>query len=406
MTEGNCISVWVCREEKLVLGLSKRTSCADVIQVLLTDQDPQMGLYHAPQSYCIVEKWRGFERVLPNKTKIWRLWLAWDQEQKDVKFVLVKCDASLPSHAPRSAEARVVRSEQSECVTSGTTAASGVCPEKQRRIVRKAFRKLEKINKRRVRKDASCAERMETLVHLVLSQDHTIRQQVHRLQELDTAVELYEAKVHLERVQRHGANYVQDTYLENNDNETVKAEKLCSNQITLFEDYVATCEAVGRLQEEIRESEAQIDRVRAQIQQELQSSWMQRQVHLHGPLMEEEEEERLKTQLEASWYIGLRLDTDLGAVRGDLKIFEDKYTTRMQELVELLQEVNALDLTDVQSSVGTGRPRVDNYDVQTEWVEQARGLSKVHHLNDDDSDTGLSSLHSLDSDPAQWEAVV
>uniref|UniRef100_A0A3B3ZT20 Ras-associating domain-containing protein n=1 Tax=Periophthalmus magnuspinnatus TaxID=409849 RepID=A0A3B3ZT20_9GOBI len=385
----NHISVWVCRVEKLVLGLSKRTSCADVIRVLLKDQNPEMGLSHTPQSYCIVEKWRGFERVLPNKTKIWRLWLAWGQEQKNVKFVQVKCDASFSSHAPRSAEARVVRSKQSPCVTSGSIRDPvGVCPENQRRIVRKAFRKLEKINKRRARKDASCAERMETLVHVVLSQDHTIRQQVQRLAELDAEIELREAKVHLERVQRHGANYLQETYL-SGDAACVKTETFCSTKIKQFEDYLTTCEALVRLHEEISEHETQIDRLTAQIQVELHLHWMKRK---QQQLLLEEE--RIKTQLEASWYIGLRLETDLESVQDDLELSGDICAAKTKEIRDLLQKV---DLADVQNTEGGGIATVVSLGSQTEWVEQARGLSKAHDINDNDSDTGLSSLHSQDS---------
>uniref|UniRef100_A0A0E9SKA1 Ras-associating domain-containing protein n=1 Tax=Anguilla anguilla TaxID=7936 RepID=A0A0E9SKA1_ANGAN len=57
------ISVWVCREEKLVSGLSRRATCADVVRVLLEDQNLQQGasaamLSGSPQSYCVVEKWR------------------------------------------------------------------------------------------------------------------------------------------------------------------------------------------------------------------------------------------------------------------------------------------------------------------------------------------------------------
>uniref|UniRef100_A0A8C5EPH9 Ras-associating domain-containing protein n=1 Tax=Gouania willdenowi TaxID=441366 RepID=A0A8C5EPH9_GOUWI len=81
------VSVWVCREEKLVSGLTKRTTCSDV---------------------SVSAKWRGFERILPNKTKILRLWSAWGDEQENVRFVLVKNEASLPNNGPRSAEARVV----------------------------------------------------------------------------------------------------------------------------------------------------------------------------------------------------------------------------------------------------------------------------------------------------------
>ncbi|XP_006804856.1 ras association domain-containing protein 10-like [Neolamprologus brichardi] len=189
------ISVWVCREEKLVSGLTKRTTCADVVKVLLEDQNLQQGasaamLSGSPQSYCVVEKWRGFERILPNKTKILRLWSAWGDEQENVRFVLVKNEASLPNNGPRSAEARVVQSRESggpggllkgtarTCWTAAAAAAN-LSQEKQRRIVRKAFRKLDKMNKKKeqtVSKDKSSVEKMETLVHLVISQDHTIRQ--------------------------------------------------------------------------------------------------------------------------------------------------------------------------------------------------------------------------------------
>uniref|UniRef100_A0A8C6SJZ4 Ras association domain family member 10 n=1 Tax=Neogobius melanostomus TaxID=47308 RepID=A0A8C6SJZ4_9GOBI len=423
MAEENRLSVWVCREEKLVLGLSKRTSCADVIQVLLKDQTPKMGLSHAPQSYCIVEKWRGFERVLPNKTKIWRLWLAWGHEQNDVKFVLVKCNASLTSHTPRSAEARVVRSEQGPCVTNAPTQCPvGVCPEKQRRIVRKAFRKLEKINKRRARKDASCAERMETLVHVVLSQDHTVRQQVQRLAELDAEIELRETKVHQERVQRLGANYVQDAYLMSGDAACKRTKVPCTEKIEQFEEYVTICEALVRIQEDIKEREAAIDWLTWHIQEELHLCWMlrkQQQLHPRASLCDQSletgsghesqlllEEERIKIQLEASWYIGLRLETDLSAVSCDLELSQDINAAKTKTIEELLQKVKALDLVDLLNTEEEGKARVDSMDSQTEWFEQARGLSKMHEVNDDDSDTGLSSLHSQDSDQAHWEAVV
>ena len=41
------------------------------------------------------------------------------------------------------------------------------------------------------------------------------------------------------------------------------------------------------------------------------------------------------------------------------------------------------------------------------WVDQARGLSSTCIMNDDDSDTGLSSMHSQDSDnPPVCESLV
>lgn len=421
--EESKISVWVCREEKLVFGLSKRTSCADVVKVLLEDQNSHTA--SCSQSYCIVEKWRGFERILPNKTKMLRLWVAWGEEQSNVKFVLVRSDASLPNHGARSAEARVVLSRHSPCVTKGTKGSpmGGISPEKQRRVVRKAFRKLEKINKKRAQRDASCAEKMETLVHVVISQDHTIRQQVQRISELDADIERCEAKVHFDRIQRHGVNYVQDTYLVEaapTEGETVRS----AESVAKFEEYVRQCEEVLRLQEELREQEALIDMFTVQLQEELNHRWMQRRrEELQGkdaeapsPASENElllEEERIRTQLDASLYIGLRLNTDLEAIRSDLELTQEICGAREKEMRDLLEKVNSL---DIEGGTGYSHGTDDKMGMmmmmstlerKSEWVEQARGLSKAHSGNDDDSDTGLSSLHSQDSDSHPvWESLV
>ncbi|XP_010879357.1 ras association domain-containing protein 10 [Esox lucius] len=456
-SEESKISVWVCREEKLVSGLSKRTTCADVIKVLLEDQNLKQCVTAAmlsasPQSYCIVEKWRGFERILPNKTKILRLWGAWGEEQENVRFVLIKNEASLANHRPRSAEARVVLSKESPCVYKGTVRATmGFSPEKQRRIVRKAFRKLDKINKKRaqtVSNDTSCGEKMETLVHLVISQDHTIRQQVQRIKELDREIERYEAKVHFDRMKMHGINYVQDTYLVDAHPDTLcnpEGEKTSSAEsVAQFEEYTQRCEEVIRLQDELAEHEALMESITVEIQEELNQRWMnRRQEELTGnevePSSEEStmrvstthetytleleadtsseshlhlEEERIKTQLDTSLYIGLCLNTDLEATRNHLNLTQDILGAKEKEIRDLLEKVNSLDIEE------DGTPSEGNVcnsvvgeatmmEKRSEWVEQARGLSKTCNGNDDDSDTGLSSMHSQDSDnPPVSESLV
>ena len=72
------IVVWVCQEEKIVCGLTKRTTSADVIQALLEEHETTFGekrfLLGKPSDYCIIEKWRGSERVLPPLTRILKLW--------------------------------------------------------------------------------------------------------------------------------------------------------------------------------------------------------------------------------------------------------------------------------------------------------------------------------------------
>ncbi|XP_042352705.1 ras association domain-containing protein 10-like [Plectropomus leopardus] len=476
------ISVWVCREEKLVSGLTKRTTCADVVKVLLEDQNLQQGasaamLSGSPQSYCVVEKWRGFERILPNKTKILRLWSAWGDEQENVRFVLVKNEASLPNNGPRSAEARVVQSKESggpggvlkgtarTCWTAAAAAAN-LSQEKQRRIVRKAFRKLDKMNKKKeqaVSKDKGSVEKMETLVHLVISQDHTIRQQIQRIKELDREIERYEAKVHFDRIKRHGVNYVQDTYMVDSSTEAPassdckrKAERqdarCTAEAVAQFEEYARQCEEVVRLQEELTEREALVESITGEIQEELNRRWMKRRregreergaeaakdtdslaeemclAASDAPAVEPDveslsenecalEEMRIKTQLDTSLYIGLRLKTDLDAIRGDLDLSLALWETRESELLDLLAKVETMELEQVNSTLADdGKAELGAVSAEAEpesaekssvWVEQARGLSKACNTNDEDSDTGLSSMHSQDSDnPPVCESLV
>ncbi|KAG5830399.1 hypothetical protein ANANG_G00310210, partial [Anguilla anguilla] len=64
---GKEIQVWVRREEKTVCGLTKHTTCAEVVQALLEDRasrPPDAG-GAAPAEYCLLERWKGFERALP-----------------------------------------------------------------------------------------------------------------------------------------------------------------------------------------------------------------------------------------------------------------------------------------------------------------------------------------------------
>ncbi|XP_053418641.1 ras association domain-containing protein 10 [Nycticebus coucang] len=490
------ISVWICQEEKLVSGLSRRTTCSDVVRVLLEDgcrqrrrqrrgrrrgaagdppgpgelsepldedgEDdeealPQGMLCGPPQCYCIVEKWRGFERILPNKTRILRLWAAWGEEQENVRFVLVRCEASLPNAGPRSAEARVVLSRERPCPSRGAPARPNLAltQEKQRRVVRKAFRKLAKLNRRRQQQPpsscsstssstaSSCSsspqahegasvERMETLVHLVLSQDHTIRQQVQRLRELDHEIDRYEAKVHLDRMRRHGVNYVQETYLVGagielagpspgeQQQEVAAAEKETAaapvdgiTQAAALEELARRCEDLLRLQEQRVQQEELLERLSAEIQEELNQRWMRRrQEELaageelpeldggpDGELLLEQE--RVRTQLSTSLYIGLRLNTDLEAVKSDLDYSQQQWDSKDRELQGLLQTLHTLELKvspDGTPSSGDPLQEPGPQACTDVWVDQARGLAKSCSGNDEDSDTGLSSMHSQDSD--------
>ncbi|XP_028440256.1 ras association domain-containing protein 10-like [Perca flavescens] len=430
------ISVWVCREEKLVSRPTKQTTCTDVVKVLLEDQNLQQGtsadmLSGSPQSYCVVEKWRGFEMILPNKTKILRLWSPCGDEQDNVRFVLVKNEALLLNNGPRSAEARVVQTWESggpswlligtarTCLTAAAAAAN-MSQEKQRRIVRKAFRKLDKINKNKgqaVPKDKGSMEKIETLAHLVISQDHTIRHQIQRIKELDREIERYEAKVHFDRIKRHGVNYVQDTYMVDCSSEApaptdckLKAERqvarCTADTVVQFEEYARRCQEVVGLQEELTVSEALVESITGEIQEELNRRWIKQRredrvaevtkdtdsvveemclAASAAPAVESLSEnefalaERIKTHLDTSLYIDLRLKTDLDAIRGDLDLSLALWETRESELLDLLAKVETMEIEQVnnkltdddKAELGAVSPEVEpaSAEKSTVWVD-------------------------------------
>ncbi|XP_077420144.1 ras association domain-containing protein 10 [Vanacampus margaritifer] len=382
------ISVWVSAEEKLVVGLSKRTTCADVVKALLEDvNNPN---HHC---YCIVEKWRGLQRILPDRTRIWRLWVAWGEERDRVRFLLVGC-----TDATRSAEARVVLLGKPDLVSKWTPGASlaEVPLDRQRRIIRKAFRKLEKMQKKSP--SSHGAEKMQALAHLVVSQDHTIRQQALKMQQLDAEIERREAKVHLDRSRTHGVNYVQNTYL-------LEDAEGSSQELCTLEGFLHLCDVM--CQEELRKQEALADMLTMQIEEELNRHWMERrreeEAKTSASVVAEGDEmflkERLRRLLDATLSVGLRLRSDLEAIRGDLELSRQICSSREEQMRDLLEKINSLGSQDGADEAERMRMMMmSSLERKSEWVEQARGLSKCHIGNDDDSDTGLSSLHSQESD--------
>lgn len=156
-----------------------------------------------------------------------------------------------------------------------------------------------------------------------------------------------------------------------------------------------------------------LERLSAEIQEELNQRWMRRRQEelaareeplepdggLDGELLLEQE--RVRTQLSASLYVGLRLNTDLEAVKSDLDYSQQQWASKERELQGLLQTLHTLELTVApDGTLGSGGPSREArpQGCAEVWVDQARGLAKSCAGNDEDSDTGLSSMHSQDSD--------
>lgn len=86
------IAVWINGREKLLTGVSKSTTCQDIVRTLLEDD---LRIDKVPRAiiknFALYERWRDCERPLAPRTRVYKLWKAWGAEQENVKFTMKKC---------------------------------------------------------------------------------------------------------------------------------------------------------------------------------------------------------------------------------------------------------------------------------------------------------------------------
>ncbi|KAJ8393398.1 hypothetical protein AAFF_G00061200 [Aldrovandia affinis] len=156
LVPGKEIQVWVWQEEKIVCGITKHTTCVDVVQALLEDHrstpENRRAPLGEPAEFCLLERWKGFERALPPLTRILRLWNAWGDQRRFVQFVLVKAGECAPRSGNVSSRPKGALSKSRSRSTRGEQGPAqyvrSLPVDRQKRMVRKAFRKLEKIRDR------------------------------------------------------------------------------------------------------------------------------------------------------------------------------------------------------------------------------------------------------------------
>ncbi|XP_061085902.1 ras association domain-containing protein 9-like [Conger conger] len=360
---GREIQVWVQREEKTVCGLTKHSTCADVVQALLEDQgacaEPERG---AAADHCLLERWKGFERPLPPLTRILRLWAAWGDEQPFVQFALVRaCD-----RAPRPGDPAAGR-EAGERAPAEYARALPV--DRQRRMVRKAFRKLERIRERE-RAPPAGDGRVSGLVQVIISQDRALREQALRMRELD---------LEIERAER-GLGPAPDASPGN-----------CEPR---------PADELEQLDAQLERHRDLVERLSRDIDAELWGAWRAGGGGEEPPgpgggpraSADAAETERVRRELEQSMFCGLALHAQLAELERELELSGAVLGSQGQECEGLAAQLSALCLTDPADGAGTPC-----------WTESAAGRTELQKAlsqgdgADTDSDTGISSTHSQDS---------
>ena len=82
------IPIWVYDRPKWVSGITPATTCQDILGSLATAQSGSLIHPEDLKHLILTEKWRDVEKPLAKDSKILKIWSAWGDEQKFVKFIV------------------------------------------------------------------------------------------------------------------------------------------------------------------------------------------------------------------------------------------------------------------------------------------------------------------------------
>ncbi|XP_035788733.1 ras association domain-containing protein 10-like [Anopheles albimanus] len=220
------IPVWIKGEQRWISGVTDETTCADLIEVLVQQEQEQgtaSGQVAPPVSvkdYCITERWRQVEQVLDRETKIWQIWTAWGKAQPEVKFILRRADGS---HGTMANDRAAVAG-----ATATTTPIGGERDRDSGRgsptgsinsaIVRRKRHRAQKstfawMTHGQTIHPKSSKTSIERLMKLILEQGDIIQQQLSKLRDRELQISTIEEERHRLREREHGKNYLLETYL-------------------------------------------------------------------------------------------------------------------------------------------------------------------------------------------------
>lgn len=281
--DSNRLCVRIGSADKWITGLTKRTTCDDVIYALLkhTKKDGD-DLW----SYSMYERWRGVERQLSGRTKILKVWRAWGDQRHSVKLYVRK---------------------KSSCSSS------------------KRHKRRQPLQVHRV-------------VGRIIEQEKQIQDQMERLERLDSQIDKYETRSHLKRMQEDGNNYVQNSYWRSSSSssdERVDCLFPCIKSADL-QAYERMCDSLIKLQKQIDNEQSKFETLATSVL-----------------------DENLHYQLEKCCNLNNEQTRQLDDIELNLSFYSEELC-RKKDFLKILEEE----------------------------------LERDNKSADNDSDTGLSSLHS------------
>ncbi|XP_017767895.1 PREDICTED: ras association domain-containing protein 9-like [Nicrophorus vespilloides] len=190
-TSGEELPIWVRGEQRWVSGVVEETTCQDIIGVLLHDEENRGKQVGTVEDYHITERWRGVEQLLDPYANILHIWNAWGTAQPEVKISLRRIKNEGGSNLSRKSRYRSNASLLSE---------------------RSAFKTIHPKRLAALQNEKQPSS-TEELLKLVLAQGKVIRKQLKKLRHSEHQIGFLEDKTHKARIQKHGRNYLLETYL-------------------------------------------------------------------------------------------------------------------------------------------------------------------------------------------------
>lgn len=394
--EGKEIQVTVCNEDKVVCGVTKHTTCVDMIQALLEDHksvpESKRLLHGEPKDFCLVERWKGFERALPPLTRILRLWYAWGDQRPLIHFTLVKTSEFVPQNFKRGGKSKGAKPKRWEH-------GQPLPVERQKRMVKKAFRKLEKLHKES--KSTPGADEVDRMVQLILNQDQTIREQIQRMRVVDLDIEQFELQVQKEAESESSLAQACGQGLEAHSGEQLQ-------------EYLYTSDGVEQLQLQVQRHQELILQLSRDIDAELRRANFPQSQYEDGeqegaaaaswiPSETDEsfytaELERLRDEVKHSLFAGVSLHNQTAEIDKQLKCYDATLVSKDQECWQLAAQLSSLQIGDggEEEKSGVVPLKSETQCSVSQTVKLKHSLSPLD-VTDTDSDTGISSTHSQDS---------
>ncbi|XP_063239468.1 ras association domain-containing protein 10 [Bacillus rossius redtenbacheri] len=375
------IPVWVDSRQRWVAGVGRKTTCDEVIAVLLGgDKLPEL----RRQGYAIMERWRRVERPLDGRSRILRVWEAWGDERGEVRLTLKRVDWEADSGrgspvASSSARRRKHRPGKLPWPACHET----LHPRRLAQLQRHHHHPAD---------SSQLPETIERLMRLILAQGQTLRYQLRRIQDRERQIETLEGETHRARVEELGSDYLLETYLGAGEAE----EEVDDSGVATDQAASAAPGGGDPAPTRLRDLRARVD-------------LLERLVRLNRRLEREEESlARLHARLGRLPGAALRLlpdeEWDEDARRSRLELLEALEAARDEQVRRAAElEGTALALAETDELLEARRCYLRRLQAELEAAEAPAGAGAgaasssspaPHTDTDSNSDTGLSSLHS------------